>query len=84
MRGYHPSGFNVLYADFHAKWIYDAGQKIQKADVPMIRNEVYHGIEDGMMVIIWDFFSRNYRLDMRRLSVEHPARYSSVRMSRAP
>lgn len=60
VRGYHRSGFNVLYGDFHAKWVHDPGGKINRTDTPMIRHEVYPGINDAQVFIVWDFFSRNY------------------------
>jgi len=60
VRGYHRSGFNVLYGDFHAKWVHDPRERIHHTDTPMIKQYGYEGINNAQVFIVWDFFSRNY------------------------
>ena len=33
-QGYHMGGYNVLFCDFHARWIRDPGGRIRAANLP--------------------------------------------------
>ncbi len=57
--GYHGGGFNVLYADFHAKWVKDPGGKIYAMNSPPLYSK-YNGINNARVFMIWDFFSRSH------------------------
>jgi prepilin-type processing-associated H-X9-DG protein len=58
VKGYHGGGFNVLFSDFHAKWVVDPGGVINRTDIPMIRSG-YPGIDKAQLYIVWDYLSRN-------------------------
>jgi prepilin-type processing-associated H-X9-DG protein len=58
--GYHGGGYNVLYSDFHARWVVDPGGVINRTPIPPVESGTYPGINDAKVFMIWDYFSRNH------------------------
>ncbi len=56
--GYHGGGFNVLYGDYHVKWIKDPGGKIYNSNAAYPYS-AYPGINNAKVYLIWDYFSRS-------------------------
>ncbi|MBI4581441.1 MAG: hypothetical protein HY718_17190, partial [Planctomycetes bacterium] len=56
--GYHGGGFNVLYSDFHVRWVPDPAGKIYRLNSPPLYSS-YGGIESAKVYMIWDYFGRN-------------------------
>ncbi len=67
--GYHGGGFNVLFSDYHVRWVYDPSQKIYNAGIKPPYSygtkssngtySGYAGINGSKVYIVWDYFSRN-------------------------
>jgi prepilin-type N-terminal cleavage/methylation domain-containing protein len=57
--GYHGGGFNVLYSDYHAKWVNDPSRRIYKMNSPPLYS-TYNGINNARVFMVWDYFSRNH------------------------
>ncbi|MHA1600195.1 MAG: prepilin-type N-terminal cleavage/methylation domain-containing protein [Alphaproteobacteria bacterium] len=58
--GYHLGGYNVMFGDFHARWIRDPNHRIHNEGIPVPRDwKNYQGWEqEGKYFVVWDFFSR--------------------------
>lgn len=57
--GYHGGGYNVLFSDFHGRWVLDPGQKIYNSAIVPIETDVYPGINSAKAFLVWDYFARN-------------------------
>ena len=59
--GYHLKGYNVLYADFHARRVVDPGGKIHAARLGPVRPWNDGGIDGpaAKVFMVWDYFSSN-------------------------
>ena len=59
--GYHMGGYNVMYGDFHARWVRDPGGRIHGAGISLLRELTggYQGINNAQLYMVWDYFSRN-------------------------
>ncbi len=55
--GYHLNGYDVLYTDFHARWVLDPGGRIHNAQIGDARHE-YPGILHCQVFQVWDYFSQ--------------------------
>jgi len=59
-QGYHLGGYNVLFADFHARWVRDPGGRIRAANLPD-PNYGYDSVTGGKgkTFQVWEYFSQN-------------------------
>lgn len=58
--GYHGGGFNVLFADYHVRWVHDPSRKIYNADItPPYTYGVTPGLNGSRVYIVWDYLSRH-------------------------
>ncbi len=56
--GYHMNGYDVLFADFHARWMLDPGGRIHAAQIGDARH-AYPGIDQCQVFQVWDYFSQH-------------------------
>ena len=59
--GYHMGGYNVLFGDFHARWIRDPHRNIHNARISLMRRDdgYYRDPDDAKLFLAWEYFSRN-------------------------
>lgn len=55
--GYHMNGYDVLFTDFHARWILDPQGRIHAASIGDARH-AYPGINGCKVFQVWEYFSQ--------------------------
>jgi prepilin-type N-terminal cleavage/methylation domain-containing protein len=60
MMGYHGGGFDVLFSDYHVKWVIDPSQKIYSTQISPPYS-TYGGINANStkVYLVWEYFSRH-------------------------